>query len=386
MLSQIKHNSKGIVHMGTGKGKSRVIYAATCELWNSALILTHNIQTAKDMYQWFLKNTNIPPELIACTYSGSKNPHNENTKIHIMTHASFKKKRKEMYKSWELYNTIFYDECDFHLSFPKNQDYDCMIGALIISEQERLYGFTWTPYRAEWGTEALIRVFKNIRTYVPNKLIQPELSDSDSYILDKQNSNLPTSEEKYYYKPKIYQIDYYSEEDYIIENRHELVKELVDDKLRKRTQLSFFSQHKRKRNLILVKSVQESYDIFYELSQDYPEAVLMNWDLNQKQEKENIKFIQECIALQKWFIIVGTIDKIGRWVDIPPIDTLFLLSPVKFQWTVVQAVGRALRKYPGKEDVIIYDRCDLPILRKQKNQRATAYHSEYGVYAMHLAL
>ena len=386
MISQIKYNTKGIIHMGTGKWKSRVIYAATCLLGNSTLILTHNIQTAKDMYEWFLRNTNISQELIACTYNNSKHPFTPETKVHIMTHASFKKKRKDMYKAGQRYNSIFYDECDFHLSFPKGQDYDCMVSALIISEQQRLYWLTWTPYRAEWGTEALLRVYKNIRSFNPDQLIQSDFSVADQNILDGQKSQLPTNGNKYHYIPTIYQVNYYSEEDYIIENRHELVKELVDDDLRKASQLSLFNNHNRKRNLILVKSVQESYNLFYELCEEYPNVVLLNWDLNQKQEKENLNFIQKCIDNNEWFIIVWTIDKIGRGVDIPPIDTLFLFSPVKFQWTVVQAVGRALRKYPWKEDVIIYDRCDLPILRKQKRQREQAYMSEYSTRAHEIRL
>jgi superfamily II DNA or RNA helicase len=86
-------------------------------------------------------------------------------------------------------------------------------------------------------------------------------------------------------------------------------------------------------------------------------------------------------AINDWtgFTIVWTIDKMGRGVDIPPIDTLFMFSPVRFRWTVVQAVGRALRKFPGKTDVHIFDWCDLPLLKKQQQERLKDYQKEYKI-------
>jgi superfamily II DNA or RNA helicase len=69
----------------------------------------------------------------------------------------------------------------------------------------------------------------------------------------------------------------------------------------------------------------------------------------------------------------------GRGVDIPPIDTVFLYSPVHFRGTVVQAVGRALRKFPSKVDVMIYDWCDMPILKKQQQGRLKDYSAEYKI-------
>jgi superfamily II DNA or RNA helicase len=46
---------------------------------------------------------------------------------------------------------------------------------------------------------------------------------------------------------------------------------------------------------------------------------------------------------------------------------------------VVQAVGRALRKYPGKKDVHIFDWCDLPLLKKQQVERLKDYQKEYKI-------
>jgi superfamily II DNA or RNA helicase len=76
-------------------------------------------------------------------------------------------------------------------------------------------------------------------------------------------------------------------------------------------------------------------------------------------------------------MIVGTIDMMGRGIDIPEIDTVFLFAPVKFEWTVVQAIWRALRSTPNKPEVKVYDWLDLPLLTKQATARRAAYKQEY---------
>lgn len=267
------------------------------------------------------------------------------------------------------YDFIFYDECDFHLSFPKWQDYDCMTTALIYHENKGIYGLTGTPYRADGGQEALERVFWPIRTYQNNV----DALNSQQWLFKVEE------EKKYHYKPLVWQCDYYWDEDYDFSERHELVKCLIEDEVRSASQIKVINDNKRKRNLVLVKSVEESFNLFNKLQGILPNVTLLNGTLSDKQTQETNKRIQEQISSDAGFTIVWTIDKIGRGIDIPPIDTLFLFSPVKFQGTVVQAVWRALRKYPWKEDVKIYDRCDLPILRKQKRSREAAYKAEYWV-------
>jgi len=48
----------------------------------------------------------------------------------------------------------------------------------------------------------------------------------------------------------------------------------------------------------------------------------------------------------KPIIIIGSIQKTATGFDYPIIDTVFIFSSIKFENTVIQSVGRALRKYP----------------------------------------
>ena len=343
MADKIKDNNSGIVHMGTGRGKSWVIYDTVCKKWCSALILCHNIQTADAMYDWFIHNTTIPANEISVIHSRSK--FHKPTTVTITTHAGFVK-NYEQYLN--MFNLICYDECDYNLSFPQWYDYNCMYGALVLANPTYLYGFTGTPYRAEGWQEVLERIFWPIRTW---------------------------EKAEYNFTPCIEQVDYKYHWSYVAENFQELLHNLATDEDRTTAQVNLYNKNKRKRNLILVKTIEESYK-FQDL---IPNCILLNGQMPKMALDLEMERLFNSINADSGFTIVGTIDKLWRGVDIPPIDTIFLFSPVKFRWTVVQAVWRGLRKYPNKTNVLIYDWCDLPLLKKQKNERREAYKQEYWI-------
>ena len=126
MAKKMRENDQWVIHMGTWRGKSRVIYNALCEKNVKTLILCHNIQTADDMYKGIINNTTIPAEMVGLVHSKSKHP--RTGIIDVMTHASFVKNFKQLTNT---YGMICYDECDYNLSFPVRYDFDCMVGALI---------------------------------------------------------------------------------------------------------------------------------------------------------------------------------------------------------------------------------------------------------------
>ena len=360
---KIAENPRGVIHMGTWKWKSWVIYNTVLQKKMRTLILCHNIQTANDMYKWILKYTDIPDKLVGLVHSKSKHPITH--VIDIMTHASFKKDYESLLG---LYDCILYDECDFSLSFPKMYNYDCMVCALIRMDCKYMYWFTWTPYRADWGAEVLERIFWPIRSYE---------GDGAQYNFIPEITQV--------FAPFPYEGDdnEYEAFDDEIETRWDVVKNLVSNPIRTGTQLAFIKSHMRKWNMILVKSVDECNNIYRILSEPrldwsmITNLVVLNGWLSTVKERESLALIDKAIKNDEWFTIVWTIDKLGRGVDIPPTDTLFLCSPIKFRWTVVQAVGRALRKYPGKTNALLFDWCDIPLLIKQQQERRASYKKEY---------
>lgn len=76
-------------------------------------------------------------------------------------------------------------------------------------------------------------------------------------------------------------------------------------------------------------------------------------------------------------VVIATGQYLGEGFDCPQIDTLFLAFPVSFKGKLVQYVGRVLRDYEGKSDVVVYDYADLqvPVLKKMHLKRLKVYKS-----------
>jgi superfamily II DNA or RNA helicase len=74
-------------------------------------------------------------------------------------------------------------------------------------------------------------------------------------------------------------------------------------------------------------------------------------------------------------LVMTTVPYGGEGLDVPVIDTVFLVGPVSYPGILVQAVGRALRKYEGKTEVVVHDYADVnvPVLNAQYGRRRTAY-------------
>jgi len=74
-------------------------------------------------------------------------------------------------------------------------------------------------------------------------------------------------------------------------------------------------------------------------------------------------------------LVMTTVPYGGEGLDAPIIDTVFLIGPISFPGLLIQAVGRALRRYEGKTEVIVHDYVDVavPLLNAQFNRRRAGY-------------
>lgn len=74
-------------------------------------------------------------------------------------------------------------------------------------------------------------------------------------------------------------------------------------------------------------------------------------------------------------LVMTTVPYGGEGFDAPIIDTVFLVGPISYPGLLIQAVGRALRRHPGKTEVVVHDYVDaaVPVLNAQFSKRRTAY-------------
>ena len=74
-------------------------------------------------------------------------------------------------------------------------------------------------------------------------------------------------------------------------------------------------------------------------------------------------------------VLLATGRYVGEGFDDPPLDTLFLTSPLSWRGTLVQYVGRLTRESPGKRDLVVYDYLDaeVAVLRRMFEKRKRGY-------------
>ncbi len=76
--------------------------------------------------------------------------------------------------------------------------------------------------------------------------------------------------------------------------------------------------------------------------------------------------------------IISTTSLLKEGFDLPVLENLFLVFPVKWQGSIVQMIGRILRPTPGKDCAMIYDFIDpdVGVLGNSARVRANVYQQE----------
>jgi superfamily II DNA or RNA helicase len=341
----------GVVNMKTGRGKTHLIFWLIEHFKVPTLILCHNIKQAHETFDKLKAFSNIAESDISCITSKSKN--RTVWFVTVTTHTWFVQNFEELYQG--NFKQIIYDECDYNLSFPERQDFDwCMSSCLIMSGADYLRWMTGTPYRHTIWNEPLI------------KLIGPIIHMPD------QDLNW------YNILPHIYQCYYYDKTSYERNTWSELRTQMFENDYRILSQLHTIKDNLGTYNLLLLETIKECNQFYFSIdSVSLTNTIILHGQLTTKELREQQTKLAE--FRDKWipYIIVGTIDMMWRGIDIPEIDTVFLFAPVKFEWTVVQAIWRALRSTPNKPEVKVYDWLDLPLLTKQATARRAAYKQEY---------
>lgn len=266
--------------------------------------------------------------------------------IIITTHTSLSKEKWVLTIKWEKFKPwmLLYDEADRNISSK-------MIEAFCNSWVTIMYWLTWTPQ-----SKILKEDWMNLIFW---KTIQ---------------SNL------WWYKvtPVVKYIRYKTNKEYLFTNYHEMRGCLIDDEDRTKEQIKYIKHVMKYRQcwLLLSDRRTEVERYYEELKDNWFEVILIHWDTK---EQDDVRLINETVYSWKKTLIIWTSWKMSRWVDIPNIDTVFLFYPNKFESATIQAVWRWLRKFEWKENTLLIDWCDYPIMKNQMYSRFKTYRKEYGI-------
>lgn len=336
IMKAVGDSRTGLIEMKTGRGKTHSLFWLIQKFQEPTLIAVHNIGTLVDMQEKFEKFTNTIPWV----WYGKKKKIGE---ITITTHDSFVANIDEFKgKFWIIIN----DECDFDFT-------EKMIKALIFTDGDGLFGLTGTPKTKELNTSDMELVY--------GKHIKVEDQEINWYNMI----------------PEIVRLEYMTDRFFSFENRHDLRQQLIDDVPRLQKQMNFIIKQREDKTfkywLLLVERKEEECVKYHSIiNKLWLPCVIINGDTKVEDDQKNIEIIKET-----WGIIVWTVGKLWRGKDIPFIDWVFLFFPNRFESSTIQAVWRWLREAEGKSKVMLFDRCDMPILNAQAKQRILTYKQEY---------
>ena len=330
-----------LIQLTTGKGKSHVIMDIANYYQTNTLILCHNVKTLWEMREKFVKFSNIAP----CVYGGWKK---ELGPVTIMTKKSFTMDFAKLDFSFWL---CLIDEAPIWFS---KKFWNALNEFFHKKKGVALYGLSGTPYKNELDQEDLEKYF--------GATIKIKGQENNGYNII----------------PSFTFLDYYSPRRYLYENPAEMRTALQDDNDRLQKQVIEIEKLEANCILILSDRVEETKQL-YEALWGKKWGFVMTGGTKQKDDEENIRLAEEKIRSREKIFIIGTIQKCWVWVDIPFIDSVFLVSAIKFKATVIQSIGRALRKYQDKDKVEVYIWNDLPILRGQRTQKLKSIKEEYDI-------
>jgi superfamily II DNA or RNA helicase len=219
-----------------------------------------------------------------------------------------------------------------------------------------LYWLSWTPYTEELEIVDLEKYYGKVIN------VQNEYNFIPSFIF-------------YNYKtPK---------NDLEFEHYSELKQCLIDDIDRYKEQHNtILNNLSDKCSLILTDRIEEAnrYEKdFFEITHTYS-VIKITWETkiadDQKKLAEALKKYEKD---KKPIIIIWSIQKVSTGFDYGVIDTVFIYSSIKFEATVIQSVGRCLRKFEDKKSVRVVIWNDS-ILDKQRVQKTRAIMEEYWIH------
>lgn len=331
-IIHIVENDWGIIEMVTWGGKSHIIMAITSLYKKKTLIVTPTKKLVSEMVDKFKEFTNYTPWTY---YSDGKAIKD----ITITTHTSFIKDTL-WEKSLEKYDILIVDELDDHCS----QD---MISAICYSDCNILVWLSWTPSRQELNTQDLELIF------------WPHIKIWTYQVL-------PDTITHYVYKRDVFEqatVDYTNwneQRESILRNKRRFTE--VVNTIKNIENTSFLT-------LVLLDRIEE----IERFAIEFPHAVVITWNTKVKDDETQIEQLKKVGG-----IIIWSIRKMYRGVDIPECDSVVIASPIKFQNTVIQAIGRSLRKCDTKERISVSVINDS-ILKSQRYQQSKACKEAYNI-------
>lgn len=135
--------------------------------------------------------------------------------------------------------------------------------------------------------------------------------------------------------------------------------------------------------LILSKRKKHAEELFRLLNDRRHEPILLTGEIGAKERKAILSSLPGFEHEHR--IIVATESLLSEGFDLSYLDTLFIATPISWDGSVTQQVGRLHRSHEGKQQVEIFDYIDLsiPMLARMYQKRLKTYAKlGYEIYSV----
>jgi superfamily II DNA or RNA helicase len=322
-LWEILKNNTGILEAPPGYGKTIIALATLVYRKQSTLIIVH---TRELLAQWIQKIGDVLgiEKGDVGIIGGGKEKIGK--KITVATYQSLVRKNLKIIVDKIGY--IIVDECH---RVPANTFQK------VVKEFKSRYllGLTATPFRKDKLQKLMFLYMGEIIHRIDPDKISNELKGVDSILEIKYTDFYPTSEKVKKYKTIIEALT----ED---ENRNNLIAKNI------------IGEYSLDKNiLVLTGRKGHCLEISQRLGQKVKHSVLTG-NLSQKVRREILRDFKD----KKIRVLIATSQLIGEGVDLPFLDTLFLVFPTSSKTRLIQYIGRVQRKNKGKSISKVYDYYD----------------------------
>jgi superfamily II DNA or RNA helicase len=322
-LHEILKNNVGILEAPPGYGKTVIALATLLYRKQRTLIIVH---TKELLAQWIQKIGDvleIEKDDVGIIGGGKEKI---GKKITVATYQSLVRKNLKIIVDKIGY--IIVDECH---RVPANTFQK------VVKEFKTRYilGLTATPFRKDKLQKLMFLYMGEIIHRIDPDKISSELQGVDSILEIRHTDFYPTFEKVKKYKAIVEALT----ED---ENRNNLiVRDIIGE----------YSLDKS--ILVLTGRKGHCLKISQRLGQKVKHSVLTG-NLSQKVRREILRDFKN----KKIRVLIATSQLIGEGIDLPFLDTLFLVFPTSSKTRLIQYIGRVQRKNEGKSISKVYDYYD----------------------------
>ena len=180
------------------------------------------------------------------------------------------------------------------------------------------------------------------------------------------------------FEPMIYQVFTNFTSDIVdISDFIDLKKELYADKDRNKYIVDTISETLgNRKGIVFVQYIDHALVMREKLENKWIKTFLLIWQI----KDEDRKRIKQEVKDYNWpCVIVGSVQIVGRWFNIPELSIWYFTTAEKFTSNIEQYVGRIIRQYEWKKDCIWLDFVDRKVVRlyTQARSRQNTYLREF---------